>query len=393
MNALRQDIDFALSVIASRGGYATATILVFTLAIGANTTVFSVFNGFFLRPLPYIDGDQLVSVYNSYPKIGVENAGTSVPDYLDRRGQAPSVEDLAIYAPLERTLTGEGAPERLTLTRASPSLFDVLRVSPMLGRGFTEEEATPGNERVAVLSHRLWNTRFGARPDVRGSDIRLDGEPFRIVGVMPQGFMFPNGDVDAWVPFAITPQQTSDAQRGVTNASSIGRLRPDATIEALNAELDAIVRRNVELGRVQFVEQTGFTGQAEPWRAVAVGDLEQMLLLLQGIVLAVLLMVCANVANLQLARMAARRKELAVRAALGAAQGRLARLVVAESLVLALLGAAGGVALAHGGLELVRVSGSIARMKVSSLRWTQRSSALPSGRHCWPGSCRQRCPC
>jgi predicted permease len=360
MNTLRDDFRGALRALARQPMYAAVTILVLALAIGANTTVFSVFNAFFLRPLPYPDDDRLVLVGNWYPKMLGDDeeagGGTSVPDYLDRR-EAPSLESLAIYAPEERTLSGETTPEQLFLTRASPSLFGVLGVQPLLGRGFTDEEATPGNERVVVLSHRLWSTRFGARADVVGSDVRLDGEAFRIVGVMPRSFAFPNADIDAWVPFAFTPEQTTDAHRGQDLGSSIGRLRPGATIEALNAELDAIIGRNLEAGRLQypgFVEDTGFTGRARGWRARAVGDLEPMLLILQGIVLAVLLIACANVANLQLARLTTRRREIAIRAALGAAPGRLARLVLLETLVLASVGAAGGIALALGGLELVR---------------------------------------
>jgi predicted permease len=361
MNTLRHDFRDALRALARQPMYAAVTILVLTLAIGANTTVFSVFNGFFLRPLPYPDDDRLVLVGNSYPKmLGAANdagGGTSVPDYLDRREQARSLENLAIYRREERTLSGDMTPEQLLLTRASPSLFNVLGVQPLLGRSFTDEEATPGTERVVVLSHRLWRTRFGARSDAIGSDVRLDGEAFRIVGVMPQAFAFPNADIDAWVPFAFTPDQTTDANRGRDFANSIGRLRPGATIETLNAELDAIIQRNLETGRLQFpglVEATGFTGRAQSWRARAVGDLEPMLLLLQGIVLAVLLIACANVANLQLARLTARRKEIAIRASLGAAPGRLARLLVLETLVLASAGASAGVVLALGGLELVR---------------------------------------
>ncbi|HWN38856.1 MAG TPA: ABC transporter permease, partial [Gammaproteobacteria bacterium] len=364
MNTLRHDFRDALRALARQPMYAAVTILVLALAIGANTTVFSVFNAFFLRPLPYPDDDRLVLVGNFYPKmLGSDDdagGGTSVPDYLDRREQARSLESLAIYAREERTLSGDVTPEQLLLTRASPSLFSVLGVQPLAGRGFTDEEATPGSERVVVLSYRLWSTRFGARSDVIGSDLRLDGEAFRVVGVMPQTFAFPNADIDAWVPFAFTPDQTTDRNRGQDYANSIGRLRPGATLEGLNAELDAIIQRNLETGRLQFpafVDVTGFTGRAERWREKAVGDLEPMLLLLQGIVLAVLLIACANVANLQLARLTARRKEIAIRAALGAVRGRLARLVLLETLVLASVGAAGGIVLALGGLELVRVLG------------------------------------
>jgi predicted permease len=347
-----------LRALANRPLYACVTILVLALAIGANTTVFSIFNGLFLRPLPYPDDDRLVLVYNTYPQLGVDIAGTSIPDYLDRREQARSLERLAIFMRDSRTLGSEGPPEQLRLTRASPSLFEVLGVAPLLGRVFTEDEAVDGNDNVAMVSHAFWNTRLGARPDAVGRDILLDGEPFRVIGVMAPRFGFPDRDIDVWIPFALTPEQTGDDRRGMEFAMSVGRLRPGATVEALNAEMDAIVRRNIELGRErELIDSTGFTGRAESLREMAVGDLEQMLLILQAIVLAVLLMACANVANLQLARTAARRKELAVRAALGADSRRLARLVMIESLVLALAGAVAGLAVTYGGLELVRALG------------------------------------
>jgi predicted permease len=359
MNTLLQDLRYALRTAWSRPLYALATVLVLALAIGANTTVFSVFNGFFLRPLPYPNGDRLVAVYNTYPKIGLEFAGTSIPDYLDRRAQAPSLESLAIYNGSLRTLEGGAEPERINIWRASPSLFDVLAVAPLLGRAFSEREATPGNDRVIVLSYALWNTRFGASPDAVGRDVRLDGETYRVVGVMPQGFGFPNRDVGAWVPFAFTPQQTTDSERGREFSASVGRLKPGATIDGLNAELEAIVQHNVE--RLPWasdaVESAGFTGRAESLRALAVGDLEQMVLILQASVLAVLLIACANLANLQLARMASRRRELAVRAALGAGGSRLAVLVLMENLLLASVGAGLGLLLAYGGLEAVRALG------------------------------------
>jgi predicted permease len=359
MSTLLQDLRYTLRTLTKRPLYASVTVLVFALAIGANTTVFSVFNGFFLRPLPYPEGDRLVMVYDSYPKIGLENAGTAIPDYLERREQAASLEDLAILTSSPRTLGGAGEPERVLIAFASPSLFDVLRTGPTIGRRFTEEEAVQGNDRVAVLSHRLWTTRFGARPDVLGSEIRLDGVSAQVIGVMPEGFGFPDREVDAWMPFAFEPNQTTDAARGFQFSISVGRLRPGATVEGLNAELEVIVRRNDAAGRLPpgSVEVAGFTGRAELLRDLRVGNLEDMLVVLQATVLAVLLIACANIANLQLARVVGRRKELAVRAALGAAGRRLVRLVLVESAVLALIGAACGLVVAHGGLALVRVLG------------------------------------
>src|SRR5690606_1599659 len=263
------------------------------------------------------------------------------------------------FGPMSRTLQHDETPEQIVVTRASPSLLAVLGVAPALGRGFTEDEVVPGDDRVILLSYRLWSTRFGARADIVGQAVRLDDDLFRVVGVMPERFGFPDRDVDAWVPFAYTPAQAADDRRFQGLAASIGRLRRDATLADLNAELDSIARRNVERlpQLASFAEATGYTVRARPLRDYVVGDLEQRLLVLQGLVLAVLLIACANVANLQLSRLIGRRKELAVRAALGAGTRRLVRLIVVESVLLALAGAGGGLALAYGGIQLVRVLG------------------------------------
>lgn len=354
-----QDVKYALRSLASRPLYAVASIAVLAIAIGANTTVFSVFNGLFLRPLPYPEGDRLVMVFDSYPKQNLPNAGTAIPDYIERRAQAQSLEELAIVSQQPRTLAGEGPPRRVTVARASASLFDVLRVPPALGRAFGEDEETLGNDRVVVLSHALWTSQFGGRRDILEQSIRLDGVSYRVIGVMPQGFGFPSRNVDAYVPFAFTPQQASDAARGNQFSISVGRLRDGATIESLEAELDAIVRRNVAEGRLaaEAVTVAGFTGRAEPLRDLQVGNLREMLLVLQVVVLVVLLIACANLANLQLTRLASRRKEIAVRAALGAAGERIVAMVLGEALLLAFAGAALGVAVASAGLALVRALG------------------------------------
>lgn len=356
-----QDIHHALRTLFKRPSSAVLTVIVFTLAIGANTTVFSVFNGFFLRPLSFQD-DRLVTLYESLPKFGVDDTGMTLRTYLALRAQASGLEDIAIFARTDRTLPGELAAERISVIRASPSLLNVLGVPPALGRGFIEDEVTPGNERVILLSHRLWTTRFGARADIVGQDLRLDGELFRVVGVMPEGFAFPDNDASAWLPYAYTFAESGAAQEIEDDSGApegIGRLRSDATFASLRGELAvlalSIAERSPELAG--FVEAAGYTIRAEPLREYVIGDLRERLLVLQGLVLAVLLIACANVANLQLARLAARRRELAVRAALGAGTGRLARLVVLESVLLAFAGAVGGLLLARGGLELVRALG------------------------------------
>jgi predicted permease len=357
--AWSEDVRYALRALANRPLYAFASIAVLAIAIGANTTVFSVFNGLFLRPLPYPDGDRLVIVYDSYPKMNLEYAGTAIPDYIERREQAPSLESLAIITEQPRTITGEGPPQRVRVGVASASLFDVLRVAPVLGRVFTANEEELGNDRVIVLSHGLWRSRFGGQASILDSSIRLDGDSYRVIGVMPEGFGFMSRDVGAYVPFAFTPEQRSDASRGNQFSNSVGRLRDGATVAGLESELATIVQRNVAEGHLEAeaVTVAGFVGRAEPLRDRQVGDLRQTLLILQAVVLTVLLIACANLANLQLTRLASRRKELAVRAALGAAGGRIVTMVLIEALLLALVGGVLGVAVAFGGLALVNALG------------------------------------
>ncbi len=336
-----QDLRYALRAFRTRPLHAGVTVLVLAIAIGANTTVFSLINGLFLRPLPYPDGDRLVMVYNAYEKLGLPNAGISIPDYLDRRAQAPSLAELGIFRIAGRALAGEGPTQEVAVAMASPSLFAVLGVAPQLGRAFTEQEATPGNDGVAVVSHDLWMQRFGGRTDILGKEVRLDGQTLQIVGVMPAGFSFPNRVVDAWVPYAFTPDQAGDAGRLSEFSVAIGRLKPGATVAQLNAEFDVILNRVAD--RVPLVQKAitvaGFTGRAQPWREAVVGDLTQLLLVLQATVLAVLLIACANLANLQLARLTSRHRELALRTTLGATRTQLLRLVLAEALVLAAVGA------------------------------------------------------
>ncbi len=349
-----QDLRQALRSLAKRPSSAVLTVIVFALAIGTNTTVFSVFNGYFLRPLPFPD-DRLVMIYGSAPKAGVDDASMQIAGYLDLRTRVAALEEAAIFARSDNVLRSDDALQRIALTRASPSLLAVLGVAPAMGRGFAEDEVVPGNERVVLLSHRLWTTRFGARADVVGQNARLDDELFRIVGVMPEGFAFPDREMDALVPLAYSFAESGEVQRldDDSYTEGIGLLRSGATLAALNAELDALARSDPN----PLLQAAEYTIRAEPLRDYVVGDLKQRLLVLEGLVLAVLLIACANVANLQLARLTARRKELAVRAALGAGTPRLARLLVLESVLLALAGAAAGLALAYTGIELVRVLG------------------------------------
>lgn len=366
MNGILDDLRFAFRALRARPGFVAAAVLTLALGIGANTAIFSVVNAFLLKPLPYPDGERLVEIHNSYPGNNLPEADVSIPDYLDRREHVTALEDSALYTWNSFNLAASGTPERLVGLVATPSLFPTLGVSPALGRTFDESEAVPGNDRVVVLSSTLWRNRFNADPAIVGSDVRLNGESYRVVGVMPEDFAFPSRNVGLYVPFAFTPEQMADTSRGREFSSSIGRLRHGATIEQLNAQLDAIVQANIErfaaipdrgAAFAEFLERTGFTARAQSFREHLIGEMRPTLLVLQGVVAFVLLIACANVANLMLARVLGRLRELAMRTAVGAERGRVARQLVFEGVLLGLGGGIVGVFLAYVVIRLIELFG------------------------------------
>lgn len=362
-DTFRQDLRYSLRSLFARPGFLIAAVLTLALGIGANTAIFSVVNGLLLQPLPYPDGERLVLVHNAYPRMGLDYAGTSIPDYFDRREQAQALEDLALYTGESLNLAAEGTPQRLVGLRATASLFSTLQASPLLGRVFDAEAETPGQDRVVVLSHDLWRSQFAGDPGVLGRDVRLNGEAYRVIGVMPADFVFPNRNTQLWLPFATTPQQRSDDERGNEYSESIGRLAPGASIAQLESQLQAIVSRTADRvagsgdprgpGFAQFLRDGGFLGRAVPLREQWVGDVRPVLWLLQAVVGFVLLIACANVANLMLTRVSARQKELSVRSALGASRARIVRQLLIEAVLLALAGAVAGVAVAMACLQLL----------------------------------------
>jgi hypothetical protein len=223
---LFQDLRYGARMLLAKPGFTIAAVLTLALGIGANSAIFSVINGMLLRPLPYPDSERLVYVYNTYPKMNLEIAGTSIPDYLDRREHAAALEDLAMYHGQSFNLAEQGAPQRLVGLVATPSLFTTLKVDAKIGHVFSADAAEPGQDHVAVISANLWRNQFNADPGLVGRDIRLNGESYRVVGVMGDAFAFPDRKVQLWVPFAFTPKQKSDDERGQEFSDSIGRLRP-----------------------------------------------------------------------------------------------------------------------------------------------------------------------
>ena len=362
--SLLQDLRYSLRGLLARPMFLTVAVLTLGLGIGANTAIFSVMHSLLLRPLPYADGERLVEVFNRYPNMNLDYASNSIPDYLDRREQAPSIEDMALYTSVSFGLSqSSSTPERLHAVMATPSLFSTLGVQAAFGQVFTDAHAEPGADQVAVLSWDLWRNRFNADRTLVGRDIRLNGQPYRVLGIMPEGFGFPSRKVQMWVPFAFTAEQRSDRARGSEYSQSIARLKPGATVEGLVAELQVIVDRNVERLTAQgddasarigaFLRAGGFQGGARSLREQQVGEAKSALLLLQSAAGLVLLIACANLANLMLIRLHGRRKELVLRSALGARRTRIAWQLLAEALVLALLGALFGLSVASACLEIL----------------------------------------
>ena len=340
-----QDLRFALRTLRKQPIFTLVAVLTLTLGIGANTAIFSLLYQTLLRPLPYPDADRLVFIWNSYRGINLNQASVSIPDYIDRKTQAPAVEDATLFTGRSANLSEGGNPEQLRALAVTPSFFSTLQRQPFLGRGFTEDEARPDADRFVILTHALWTSRFGADAAIVGRDIRVNGLPYRVVGVLPADFELPGRDIALLVPFAFTPAQMSDTGRGNEFSQMIARLRPGASIALLNEQIKVITDRNTDRlpTRAQFWKTTQFGGFAVSLREQLVGDVRTPLYVLQGGVLLVLLIACVNVANLLLMRATGRSRELAIRTTLGAGQWRIVRQMLTEGLVIALAGAAGGI--------------------------------------------------
>ncbi|MBS0631483.1 MAG: ABC transporter permease [Verrucomicrobia bacterium] len=351
----------ALRSLAKTPGFTLVAVLTLALCIGANSAIFSVVHAILLKPYPWPDSEKLVYVYNTYPGMGLQNAGVSIPDYLDRREGVSGFADSAMYYSYGWNLGGGGEPERVNGVTATPSLFTTLKTGAALGRVFTEDDAKPGAPKVVVLSHSLWKNRFGADPAILGKSILLANTPLTVIGVMPETFFFPTPRAQVWVPFGIKPEQRTDAERGHEFSTMIARLKPGATIASVQRDLDLIERRNEEhIPQLSgFWKTAGFGGRTQGFLEQNVENIRGMLWLVQAGVAAALLIGCANVASLLLARAVSRERELAIRAALGATRGKLIQLLLTESLILFLLGGALGLLVAVwgvGGLEALGLS-------------------------------------
>jgi putative ABC transport system permease protein len=347
METLLQDIRYAIRILSRRPGFVAIAVLTLGLGIGANTAIFSVVNGVLLRPLPYKDVDRVLTIWETDRKTGKKDDGVSPANFLDWREQNQAFEQMAIVEPYSFRLTGVGEPESFRSWLVSEGTFEILGVKPLYGRTFQPDEYRDGNDRVIVVGESLWRQRFGADPEIVGRSLMFNGSPHTIIGIVPASFQFPSGRV-MWAPLTLPDSYKRD--RSSTYMKVIARLKPNVTreqaqqeIEALHAQLtEQYPKDNQEKGVLVVPIAEQLTAAARPG-----------LLLLLGAAGFVLLIACANVANLLLAHGAERRKEFAIRAALGAVRTRLMRQLVAESMTLAMFGGILGILMAWWGVDLV----------------------------------------
>ncbi len=357
MDRLLQECKFATRLLWKDRAFSATAILTLAICIGANVAIFAVVNAVLLQPLPVPHAEQLVHMYNAYPGAGLADGSgaTGVPDYFDRLRETDVFKEQSLYNTRGVTLGDQGDPQRIVAMMGTPSLLRLLEVQPIRGRIFTEEDGELGKTHKAVLTYASWQQWFGGREDAVGRDVRINGEPYTVVGILPQGFGFLEPDVKVFLPLAFTAEEKSDESRHSNNWSYVARLKPGATEQQARQQIDALNARNLDRfpNLKQILINAGFHTVVVPLQAYLVRDLRNTLYLLWGGVIFVLLIGGVNVTNLMLIRSSGRMKELATRHALGAGLVRIASQIVTESLLLTLIGGAIGLGLGMVGVRLL----------------------------------------
>jgi Acidobacterial duplicated orphan permease len=371
-DSMRRDVRQCARTLAREKGFSLTVLAIVALCVAANVAIFAVVNGVLLKPLPFREAHELVAVFNAYPKAGVERAESSVPHYLERR-ELPAFAEMAAVRRSGVTIGETGAPERVEASAVTPSFFRVLGVNATVGRTFTDEEGFYGKHQVAVLSDGLWRQRYGADPDVVGKPIRVNTENFTIIGVMPPGFRYLSHPAKLWTPLCFSDDERRQERRHANSIDTIARLRPGVTLAEAQAQIDALNERSRSLDpHAAMVANAGFHTKVRDLGKDYVAGIRPALLLLQAGVVFLLLIGMVNLTNLLLVRATARAKEYCVRQALGAGRGQLARLLVTETMLLALTGGAIGWGLGAAGLKVLSVFATEGlRMPVDGrLDWT-----------------------
>jgi predicted permease len=353
---LLQDFRYAIRMLFKSPGFAAAAIIVLALGIGANTAIFSVVNAVLLRPLPFHESGNLVQIWHTPPAKsfpGMKYFAVAPANYLDWERDNHVFEKMALYSWGSFTLTGNGQPESVTGRRVTSGFFSVLNAEPMLGRFFSPDEDQTGHDRVAVLNENFWRAHLGSDPAVVGKTLTLDGQAYTVIGVLPSKYQYPiisesDTPISLWTPLALTDKDRT--VRSEHHYSTIARLKPGVTLQQAQAEMDNISKRLAE----QYPgDDNGWGAAVLPMREEIVGDVRPSLLVLLGAVALVLLIACANVANLVLARTLSRSKEIAIRSALGASRTKLLQQIVAETVLLSVIGGALGLLVAHFGIKVI----------------------------------------
>jgi predicted permease len=350
MRTLRHDVRHAVRLSVRQPGVTLLVVLTLALGIGANTAIFSTVDAVLLRPLPYDEPDRLVMVWEKRAAEGVFDNSVAPADYVDWARLNTVFESMAALTSVSADLTGRGEPVRLITGAVTPRFFDVLRVSPQLGRTFQSDDGVFGRHRVVVLADGFWRRQFGAEPSIVGQSILLNGVPHEVIGVLPRAFEFPNDEIEMWAPLAFDGL-SEPLSRATHDLDVYARMKPGVTVEQARAEMDSI---GAQLS-AQYPETNRRHGaHVQALREQLTSSVEPALWLLFGSVAFVLLIACVNVANLLLVRSVGRRREIAVRAALGASRARVTGQLLVESLVLGLLGGAAGLVVAYWAIEAIR---------------------------------------